>query len=123
MDIERERGITIKAQTVLDVQPDGETYQLNLDTPGYVDLRTRFRARQPARAAAYRRSVAGCRGADAGQFVSRHRRRLKHFVQTKIDLLAAEPERVRQEIEDVVGLAAEDTTAVSAKTAEGISKR
>lgn len=126
MDIERERGITIKAQTVrLDYKADnGETYILNLmDTPGHVDF-----------AYEVSRSLAACEGSvlvvDASQGVEAQT--LANVYQAvdndheiisvlnKIDLPAAEPERVRQQIEDVVGLDATDAVPASAKTGEGI---
>ena len=128
MDIERERGITIKAQTVrlMYKASDGETYQLNLmDTPGHVDFTYEVS-----------RSLAACEGSllivDSSQGVEAQTLANSYLaieadheiipVLNKIDLPAAEPDRVRQEIEDVVGLAAEDAIAVSAKTGQGISE-
>jgi len=126
MDIERERGITIKAQTVrLHYKADdGETYVLNLmDTPGHVDF-----------AYEVSRSLAACEGSilvvDASQGVEAQT--LANVYQAidnnheivpvlnKIDLPAAEPERVRQQIEDVIGLDASDAVECSAKTGVGI---
>jgi GTP-binding protein LepA len=126
MDIERERGITIKAQTVrLHYKADdGETYILNLmDTPGHVDF-----------AYEVSRSLAACEGSilvvDASQGVEAQT--LANVYQAidnnheivpvlnKIDLPAAEPERVRQQIEDVIGLDASDAVECSAKTGIGI---
>jgi GTP-binding protein LepA len=126
MDIERERGITIKSQTVrLSYKAkNGETYQLNLmDTPGHVDF-----------AYEVSRSLAACEGSilvvDASQGVEAQT--LANVYQAidndheivpvlnKIDLPAAEPERVRQQIEDVIGLDASDAVSVSAKTGVGI---
>ncbi|HJS31694.1 MAG TPA: translation elongation factor 4 [Alphaproteobacteria bacterium] len=122
MDIERERGITIKAQTVrLEYKAqDGETYVLNLmDTPGHVDF-----------AYEVSRSLAACEGSilvvDASQGVEAQT--LANVYQAidagheivpvlnKIDLPAAEPERVKQQIEDVIGLDATNAIAISAKT-------
>ena len=126
MEIERERGITIKAQTVrLSYKADnGETYVLNLmDTPGHVDF-----------AYEVSRSLAACEGSilvvDASQGVEAQT--LANVYQAidnnheivpvlnKIDLPAAEPERVRQQIEDVIGLDAADAILTSAKTGAGI---
>jgi len=126
MDIERERGITIKAQTVrLDYRAnDGVTYQLNLmDTPGHVDF-----------AYEVSRSLAACEGAllvvDAAQGVEAQTlanvyQSIEHDheivpVINKIDLPAAEPERVRAQIEDVIGLDASNAVMTSAKSGIGI---
>ncbi len=126
MDIERERGITIKAQTVRLNYPakDGKTYVLNLmDTPGHVDF-----------AYEVSRSLAACEGSllvvDASQGVEAqtlanayHAIDANHEiipVLNKIDLPSAEPERVSREIEDVVGIDTSDAIKVSAKTGLGI---
>jgi len=126
MDLERERGITIKAQSVtLDYQAnDGETYQLNfIDTPGHVDFSYEVS-----------RSLAACEGAllvvDAAQGVEAQsvancytaiEQGLEVLpVLNKIDLPSAEPERVINEIEEIIGLEAEDALRVSAKSGVGI---
>ena len=126
MDIEKERGITIKAQTVrLDYKADdGETYVLNLmDTPGHVDF-----------AYEVSRSLAACEGSilvvDASQGVEAQTLANVYSaidnnheivpVLNKIDLPAAEPERVRAQIEDVIGLDASDAVLCSAKSGVGI---
>src|SRR5438309_8838511 len=125
MDIERERGITIKAQTVrLEWPKDGVTYELNLmDTPGHVDF-----------AYEVSRSLAACEGAllvvDAAQGVEAQTlanvyQSIEHDheivpVINKIDLPAADPEGVRQEIEEIIGLDASGAVLASAKTGIGI---
>src|SRR5438309_518560 len=126
MDIERERGITIKAQTVrLEWPKDGVTYELNLmDTPGHVDF-----------AYEVSRSLAACEGAllvvDAAQGVEAQTlanvyQSIEHDheivpVINKIDLPAADPEGVRQEIEEIIGLDASGAVLASAKTGLGIA--
>ena len=128
MDIEKERGITIKAQTVrLNYTADnGETYELNLmDTPGHVDF-----------AYEVSRSLAACEGAllvvDAAQGVEAQTlanvyQSIEHDheivpVLNKIDLPAAEPERVRAEIEDIIGIPADEAVLASAKSGIGIKE-
>ena len=128
MDLERERGITIKAQSVsLDyTAADGETYQLNfIDTPGHVDFSYEVS-----------RSLAACEGAllvvDAAQGVEAQSvancvtaidQGLEVLpVLNKIDLPAAEPDRVMAEIEDIIGIDAQDSVRTSAKTGEGVAE-
>ncbi|MGR8950716.1 MAG: translation elongation factor 4 [Gammaproteobacteria bacterium] len=126
MDIDRERGITIKAQSVsLDyTAEDGNTYLLNfIDTPGHVDFSYEVS-----------RSLAACEGAllvvDASQGVEAQSVANCHTavdqglevipVLNKIDLPAAEPERVAAEIEDIIGIDATDALHISAKTGAGV---
>ncbi len=126
MDLERERGITIKAQSVSlsYTAQDGQVYQLNfIDTPGHVDFSYEVS-----------RSLAACEGAllvvDAAQGVEAQSvancttaidQGLEVLpVLNKIDLPAADPERVLHEIEDVIGIDAQDSIRVSAKTGEGV---
>jgi GTP-binding protein LepA len=126
MDLERERGITIKAHsvTLYYKASDGETYQLNfIDTPGHVDF-----------AYEVSRSLAACEGAllvvDAGQGVEAQTLAVCYTaleqglevipVLNKIDLPQAEPERVIKEIEEIIGLDAQDAVRVSAKQGIGI---
>jgi GTP-binding protein LepA len=128
MDLERERGITIKAQSVslnYDAR-DGQTYMLNfIDTPGHVDFSYEVS-----------RSLAACEGAllvvDAAQSVEAQTVANCYTaveqgldimpVINKIDLPSAEPEQVRQDVEEIIGIDAEDALLVSAKTGEGMDE-
>jgi GTP-binding protein LepA len=128
MDLERERGITIKAQSVsLDyTAQDGETYRLNfIDTPGHVDFSYEVS-----------RSLFACEGAllivDASQGVDAQSVAVCNTaidqglevvpVLNKIDLPAADSERVKAEIEEIIGIDASDALKVSAKTGEGVDE-
>ena len=128
MDIERERGITIKAQTVrLNYKAqDGQTYQLNLiDTPGHVDFSYEVS-----------RSLASCEGSvlvvDATQGVEAQTLANVYLainndheivpVLNKVDLPSADPERVKHQIEDVIGIDASDAVETSGKTGFGVDK-
>src|SRR5213083_3310942 len=126
MDLERERGITIKAHPVMMryASKSGETYRLNLlDTPGHVDF-----------AYEVSRSLAACEGAllvvDVAQGVEAqtlanvyHALDAGHEIVpilNKVDLPAAEPDKVKQQIEDVIGISASDAVMISAKTGFGV---
>ncbi|MEE8189153.1 MAG: translation elongation factor 4 [Kiloniellales bacterium] len=126
MELERERGITIKAQTVrlLYEAEDGETYTLNLiDTPGHVDFSYEVS-----------RSLAACEGSlllvDASQGVEAQTLANVYLaleadheivpLLNKVDLASAEPERIKEQIEEVVGLDASDALSISAKTGQGV---
>jgi len=128
MEIERERGITIKAQTVrlLFAAGDGHGYVLNLmDTPGHVDFTYEVS-----------RSLAACEGSvlvvDATQGVEAQTLANAYLaiendheiipVLNKVDLPASEPERIRQQIEEVIGLDASESLSISAKTGEGVKE-
>ncbi|MBV8877922.1 MAG: GTP-binding protein, partial [Gammaproteobacteria bacterium] len=128
MELERERGITIKAQSVTLYYSarDGERYQLNMiDTPGHVDFSYEVS-----------RSLAACDGAllvvDASQGVEAQSvancyTAIEQGVEVlpvinKIDLPSADPERVSREIEEIIGIEAGDAARVSAKTGEGVAE-
>ena len=128
MDLERERGITIKAQSVplRYTARDGETYQLNMiDTPGHVDFSYEVS-----------RSLAACEGAllvvDAAQGVEAQSvancyTALEQGLEVvpvlnKIDLPSADPAKVIKEIEEIIGIEAEDAVRVSAKTGENVDE-
>ena len=128
MDLERERGITIKAQsvTLYYTAPDGQRYQLNfIDTPGHVDFSYEVS-----------RSLAACEGAllvvDVSQGVEAQsvancytaiEQGLEVLpVLNKIDLPAADPDKVIKEIEEIIGIEAKDAKRVSAKTGEGMAE-
>jgi GTP-binding protein LepA len=126
MDIERERGITIKAKTVrLDYKAkDGKTYVLNLiDTPGHVDFAYEVsRSLPPAKARCWWSTPS--QGVEAQTLANVYQALDANHeivpVLNKIDLPAAEPDRVKQQIEDVIGLDASDAIPISAKTGLGI---
>jgi len=128
MELERERGITIKAQSVMlnYASRNGETYQLNfIDTPGHVDFSYEVS-----------RSLAACEGAllvvDAAQGVEAQSVANCYTavelglevipVLNKIDLPSADTERVKQEIEDIIGIEARDALCISAKTGQGVEE-
>ena len=127
MALERERGITIKAQAVsLNYQYQGKQYQFNIiDTPGHVDFSYEVE-----------RSLSACEGAllivDASQGVEAQSVANCHVaveqglevlpVLNKIDLITAEPQRVRHEIEDIIGISAANAIEVSAKTGKGVEE-
>ncbi len=128
MDIERERGITIKASAVRMFyhHTDGQTYMFNLiDTPGHVDFNYEVS-----------RALAACEGAvlvvDATQGIEAQTLANVYLavdnglevlpVINKVDLPSAEPERVKKEIEDVIGIPAEDAPCISAKTGENVNE-
>jgi len=128
MDLERERGITIKAQSVTlnYTAEDGQTYQLNfIDTPGHVDFSYEVS-----------RSLAACEGAllvvDAAQGVEAQTVANCYTaidqglevvpVLNKVDLPSAEPEKVKQEIEEIIGIPADEALEISAKTGQGVNE-
>lgn len=127
MELERERGITIKAQAVrLSFEQDARTYELNLiDTPGHVDFTYEVS-----------RTLAACEGAillvDASQGVEAQTIGNLHLAQendlviipvvNKVDLPSAEPDRVSEEITDILGVEATDVLFCSAKTGEGVAE-
>src|ERR1700684_4503689 len=126
MDLERERGITIKAQSVtLNYQArDGEAYQLNLiDTPGHVDFSYEV-SRSLAAGEGALLVVDASQGVEA-QSVANCYTAIEQGLEVlpvinKIDLPSADPDRVVKEIEDIIGITADDAVRVSAKTGEGV---